>query len=180
MAGVTVILADDHPVFRDGLVGLLEGAASTCWRPWRTAARRVDAIRAHRPQVAIIDLQLPDIDGETVIDIVRREHLPTRILVLSARSDSAVVYRCIELGAAGYLPKLTAGDDICAAVARARARRERRARRVAGGPRERDPPAPQRRPARCSRRASSTSSASRPTATRTPRSACGCTSARRR
>ncbi len=142
MAGVTVVLADDHPVFRDGLVGLLERGGIDVLAAVEDGRAALDAIRTHRPQVAIVDLQLPDIDGETVIDIVRREHLPTRILVLSARTDSAVVYRCIELGAAGYLPKLTAGDDICAAVARARARRERRARRAAGGPGERDPPAP--------------------------------------
>jgi two-component system nitrate/nitrite response regulator NarL len=114
---VTVVLADDHPVFRDGLARLLEQAPGimvlAAVGDGRTA---LDAIRDQRPDVAIVDLQLPDIDGSTVIDTVRREHLPTRILVLSARTDSAAVYRCIELGAAGYLPKLTAGDDICAAV----------------------------------------------------------------
>ena len=73
--------------------------------------------------MAVVDLQLPDIDGATVIDFVRREHLPTCVLVLSARTDSATVYRCIELGAAGYLPKLTAGDEICTAI-RALARGE--------------------------------------------------------
>ena len=117
MTGVTVVLADDHPVFRDGLVGLLERGGIDVLAAVEDGRAAVDAIRTHRPQVAIVDLQLPDIDGETVIDIARREHLPTRILVLSARSDSAVVYRCIELGASGYLPKLTAGDEICAAVA---------------------------------------------------------------
>jgi two-component system, NarL family, nitrate/nitrite response regulator NarL len=117
MAPVTVVLADDHPVFRDGLVLLLEQAPGIAVLAAVEDGRAaLDAIRERRPQVAIIDLQLPDIDGATVIDTVRREHLPTRILVLSARTDSAVVYRCIELGAAGYLPKLSAGDDICAAV----------------------------------------------------------------
>jgi two-component system nitrate/nitrite response regulator NarL len=116
MTGVTVVLADDHPVFRDGLVQLLERGGVVVLAAVEDGRAALDAIRTHRPQVAIVDLQLPDIDGETVIDSVRREHLPTRILVLSARADSAIVYRCIELGAAGYLPKLTAGDDICAAV----------------------------------------------------------------
>ena len=116
MESVTVILADDHPVFRDGLKGLLEGAGIVVLADVGDGRAALGAIREHRPQVAVIDLQLPDIDGATVIDFVRREHLPTRVLVLSARTDSAVVYRCIELGAAGYLPKLTAGDDICAAI----------------------------------------------------------------
>ncbi len=123
MEAVTVILADDHPVFRDGLKSLLEGAGIVVLADVEDGRAALGAIREHRPQVAVIDLQLPDIDGATVIDFVRREHLPTRVLVLSARTDSAVVYRCIELGAAGYLPKLTAGDDICAAI-RALARGE--------------------------------------------------------
>jgi two-component system nitrate/nitrite response regulator NarL len=116
MEPVTVILADDHPVFRDGLKRLLEQAGIVVLAAVEDGRAALAAIREHRPQVGIVDLQLPDIDGATVIDFVRRERLPTRLLVLSARTDSAVVYRCIELGAAGYLPKLTAGDDICAAV----------------------------------------------------------------
>ena len=122
-APVTVILADDHPVFRDGLKSLLEGAGIVVLADVEDGRAALGAIREHRPQVAVIDLQLPDIDGATVIDFVRRERLPTRLLVLSARTDSAVVYRCIELGAAGYLPKLTAGDEICSAI-RALARGE--------------------------------------------------------
>jgi two-component system nitrate/nitrite response regulator NarL len=117
MEPVTVVLADDHPVFRDGLQRLLELAPGIVVLAAVDDGRAaLEAIRSRRPQVAIIDLQLPDIDGSAVIDMVRRERLPTRLLVLSAQTDSAVVYRCIELGAAGYLPKLTAGDDICAAV----------------------------------------------------------------
>jgi two-component system nitrate/nitrite response regulator NarL len=115
MTGVTVVLADDHPVFRDGPVQLLERggvvAGRRGGRAWRSTRSASTARRWPSSTSSCLD-----IDGETVIDIVRREHLPTRILVLSARTDSAVVYRCIELGAAGYLPKLTAGDDICAAV----------------------------------------------------------------
>lgn len=117
MDPVTVVLADDHPVFRDGLQRLLEEALGiTVLAAVECGREALDAIREQRPQVAIVDLKLPDIDGATVIDIVRRERLPTAILVLSALTDSAVVYRCIELGAAGYLPKLTAGEEICAAV----------------------------------------------------------------
>ena len=74
MAGATVVLADDHPVFRDGLVGLLERGGIDVLAAVEDGRAAVDAIRTHRPQVAIVDLQLPDIDGETVIDIVRREH----------------------------------------------------------------------------------------------------------
>jgi two-component system nitrate/nitrite response regulator NarL len=76
----------------------------------------LDAIRELAPDVAVLDLQLPEIDGATVIDALRREHLRTRVLVVSSRQDSATVYKVIEAGAAGYLPKLTSGQAICEAV----------------------------------------------------------------
>jgi two-component system nitrate/nitrite response regulator NarL len=116
MEPVTVVLADDHPVFRDGLQRLLEEAGIAVLAAVDDGRAALEAMRKYRPQVGIIDLQLPDVDGTVVIDSARRERLPTRLLVLSARTDSASVYRCIELGAAGYLPKLTAGDEISAAV----------------------------------------------------------------
>jgi two-component system nitrate/nitrite response regulator NarL len=116
MGPVTVVLADDHPVFRDGLQRLLEEAGIAVLAAVDDGRAALEAMRKYRPQVGIIDLQLPDVDGTVVIDSARRERLPTRLLVLSARTDSASVYRCIELGAAGYLPKLTAGDEISAAV----------------------------------------------------------------
>jgi two-component system, NarL family, nitrate/nitrite response regulator NarL len=74
-----------------GLVQLFERTGIIVLAAVEDGRSALAAIREHRPQVSIVDLQLPDIDGATVIDIVRREQLPTRILVLSARSESAVV-----------------------------------------------------------------------------------------
>lgn len=116
-APVRVLLADDHPVFRDGLARLLRT------RPELTVVAEagdgyaaLDAIRELRPDVVVLDLALPGVGGLDVLDVLQREHLPTRVLVLSALEDGATVYRAIELGARGYLPKVAAGEQICEAI----------------------------------------------------------------
>jgi two-component system nitrate/nitrite response regulator NarL len=107
---VRVVVADDHPVFLDGLARIVSRAAElTLVATARDGRVALDRIRAERPDVALIDLELPDVDGFRVIETVRREALPTRVLVISAFVDSAKVYRAMEAGAAGYVPKV-AGD----------------------------------------------------------------------
>ena len=107
---VRVVVADDHPVFLDGLARIVSRAAElTLVATARDGRAALDQIRAERPDVALIDLELPDVDGFRVIETVRREALPTRVLVISAFVDSAKVYRAMEAGAAGYVPKV-AGD----------------------------------------------------------------------
>jgi two-component system nitrate/nitrite response regulator NarL len=107
---VRVVVADDHPVFLDGLARIVSRAAElTLVATARDGRVALDQIRAERPDVALIDLELPDVDGFRVIETVRREALPTRVLVISASVDSAKVYRAMEAGAAGYVPKV-AGD----------------------------------------------------------------------
>jgi two-component system, NarL family, nitrate/nitrite response regulator NarL len=107
---VRVVVADDHPVFLDGLARIVSRAAElTLVATARDGRVALDRIRAERPDVALIDLELPDVDGFGVIETVRREALPTRVLVISAFVDSAKVYRAMEAGAAGYMPKV-AGD----------------------------------------------------------------------
>jgi two-component system, NarL family, nitrate/nitrite response regulator NarL len=107
---VRVVVADDHPVFLDGLARIVSRAAElTLVATARDGRVALDRIRAERPDVALIDLELPDVDGFGVIETVRREALPTRVLVISAFVDSAKVYRAMEAGAAGYMAKV-AGD----------------------------------------------------------------------
>jgi two-component system nitrate/nitrite response regulator NarL len=123
---VRVVVADDHPVFLDGLARIVSRAAELELAATAQDGREALArIREHRPGVALVDLELPDVDGFRVIEAVRREALPTRVLVISAFLDSAKVYRAMEAGAAGYVPKV-AGDgailDAILAVARGETR----------------------------------------------------------
>lgn len=115
---VSVMVADDHPLFRDGIVRAVRerpdfefvGEAGD----GRTALR---AIRELRPDVALLDLALPQLDGLAVLQALRRDGLPTRVLMLSASSDAPLVFEAVSAGAAGYLPKSASREQVCDAVA---------------------------------------------------------------
>lgn len=114
---VSVVVADDHPLFRDGLVRALTGSGLI--EVVGEAADGVQAlglIRQHRPQVALLDHQMPGMDGAEVSAAVVRDQLPTRVLLVSAYADSAIVYRALQHGAAGFLPKESTRTEIVNAV----------------------------------------------------------------
>ena len=114
---VTVLIVDDHAFFRDGLSrGLTRSGQITVVAEAGNGREALDAIRRERPTVAVVDYQMPDVDGIVVLHAVIREQLATRVLLLSAFTDSAVVFRALEEGAAGYLSKDADRQDIVDAV----------------------------------------------------------------
>jgi two-component system nitrate/nitrite response regulator NarL len=115
---VTTVVIDDHPFFRDGLSrGLTSSGRIKVLGEAGTAAEGMALIRELRPQVAVCDYQLPDRDGIAVIQAVRRDDLPTHVLLLSAFTEGSVVYHALEQGAKGYLSKDATRSEIVAAVA---------------------------------------------------------------
>ncbi|WP_111766070.1 response regulator [Nakamurella deserti] len=117
---ITVLVADDHPFFRDGVTrGLLQSGIVDVVAQAEDGRQALELIRRHRPQVALVDYQMPDMDGLDVLHAVVRDALPTRVLLLSAATDSAVVYRALEEGAAGYLSKDARRAEIVDAVRQA-------------------------------------------------------------
>jgi len=111
------VVADDHPLYREGVVRAL------------TASGRVDVVAEAEegraalaeierlsPDVALLDYKLPGLDGVAIVHAVARDRLPTRVLLLSAFTDSGLVYEALQTGAAGYLPKEARREQIVDAV----------------------------------------------------------------
>jgi two-component system nitrate/nitrite response regulator NarL len=114
---VTVLIVDDHAFFRDGLSrGLARSGQITVVAEAGNGREGLEAIRRERPAVAVVDYQMPDMDGIALLHAVIREQLATRVVLLSAFTDSAVVFRALEEGAAGYLSKDADRQDIVDAV----------------------------------------------------------------
>ncbi|GAA0491098.1 response regulator transcription factor [Streptomyces sp. NPDC046215] len=131
---VTVVVADDHPVFREGITrGLQQSGRITVVAEAEDGEAALAAIREHRPDVALIDYRIPELDGIGVIHAVVRDRLPTRTLLLSATTDSAVVYKAIEEGASGYLAKDAKRSDIVHAVLKVASGRQVVAEDLTGG-----------------------------------------------
>lgn len=119
----TLVLADDHPAFVEGLARVLperiRASVVACCTDGRAA---LAAIHRHAPTIAVLDLRMPLMDGRAVLGEVVRMRLATRVLICSAHGEPALVRAVLGDGAAGYLAKTASWDEITTAV-----------RRVAGG-----------------------------------------------
>ncbi|MFD7085503.1 response regulator [Streptomyces sp. NPDC059918] len=114
---VRIVVGDDHPVYRDGIVAALTGSGRVeVVATVGDGRAALEAIREHLPAVALLDYRMPKLDGLQVVHAVIRDELPTRILLLSASTESDVVYQAIQEGAAGYLSKESNRNDVVAAV----------------------------------------------------------------
>jgi two-component system nitrate/nitrite response regulator NarL len=114
---IRVLVADDHPFFRDGVTrGLMQSGVIDVVAQAENGREAIELIREQRPAVALVDYQMPEVDGLGVVHAVVRDELPTRVLLLSAVTDDAVVYRALEEGAAGYLSKDARRAEIVDAV----------------------------------------------------------------
>jgi two-component system, NarL family, nitrate/nitrite response regulator NarL len=116
-ARVRVVVADDHPFFRDGVArGLVHSGRIEVVAEAGDGREALEAIRRDDPDVALVDYEMPDIDGLGVVRAAVRDGLRTRVLLLSAHTESAVVFQALQEGAAGYLAKDSKRAEIVEAV----------------------------------------------------------------
>ena len=121
---IRLLIADDHPVVRDGLRGMLAGEAD--FEVVGEAASGVEAVRLaerERPDVVLMDLQMPEMDGATATAEIAARFPGTRVLVLTTFDADADILRAVEAGATGYLLKDTPRERLFPAI-RAAARGE--------------------------------------------------------
>ena len=114
---VRVVVGDDHPMFRDGVVRALTSSGSIdVVAEADDGVSALAAIREHSPQVALLDYRMPGMDGAEVAAAVLRDELPTRVLLVSAHDESAIVFRALQEGAAGFLSKESSRSELVNAV----------------------------------------------------------------
>jgi len=114
---VRVVVGEDHPLFRDGLVrALTSSGVVDVVAEADDGVAALALIKTHLPHVALLDYQMPGMDGVQVAAAVNRDELPTRVLLLSAYDESAIVYQALQQGAAGFLPKESTRTEIVKAV----------------------------------------------------------------
>jgi two-component system, NarL family, nitrate/nitrite response regulator NarL len=114
---VRVVVADDHPLFREGVVRALalSGEVNVVGEA-DDGTSALALIKELRPDVALLDYRMPGMDGAEVAAAVRGSDLPTRVLLLSAHDESAIVYQALQQGAAGFLLKDSTRSEIVKAV----------------------------------------------------------------
>jgi DNA-binding NarL/FixJ family response regulator len=121
---IRILLADDHPVVREGLRGMLAAEADIeVVGEAGSGAEAVAMARTQRPDVILMDLRMPDGDGVAAIGQLHADRDGAKIIVLTTYDTDADILRAVEAGAAGYLLKDTPRADLVRAI-RAAARGE--------------------------------------------------------
>jgi DNA-binding NarL/FixJ family response regulator len=114
---IRLLIVDDHPVVRDGLRGMFTGTSEVdVVGEAADGAEAVTLAEALRPDVILMDLRMPGVDGVTAIGRLSERGLDTRVLVLTTYDTEADVLPAIEAGATGYLLKDAPRDELFRAV----------------------------------------------------------------
>jgi two-component system nitrate/nitrite response regulator NarL len=114
---VRVVVADDHPLYRDGVVRALAASGRVeVVAEAENGREALEEIQKHKPDVALLDYRLPELDGVEVTHAVIRDGLPTRVLLVSAFTDSGLVYKALQVGVGGYIAKDARREQIVDAV----------------------------------------------------------------
>jgi DNA-binding NarL/FixJ family response regulator len=110
---IRVMIVDDHEVVRAGVAAVL--ARQSCMAVVAEAASGPDAVRlfrTHRPDVTLLDLTMPGMDGVATMKAIRDEYPNSRFIVLTVHSGDEDVHRALEAGAQGYLLKTASSVEI--------------------------------------------------------------------
>ncbi|HVY64601.1 MAG TPA: response regulator transcription factor [Gammaproteobacteria bacterium] len=114
---IRVLVADDHEIVRAGLTALLEGApdidvVGAARSGWEAVQKAEDL----RPDVVLMDIAMPELNGIDAAALIRDRQIPVRVIVLSMLSSSEYVFRALEARVDGYLPKDSAAAELVAAI----------------------------------------------------------------
>ena len=117
MSALRILIADDHEVVRQGLRALLrtESGWEICAEA-ATGREAVEAAKKFTPQVVVMDISMPELNGLEATRQILKACPPTEVLILSMHESEELVRQIVEAGARGYLLKSDAGRDLVAAV----------------------------------------------------------------
>lgn len=103
---ISVLIADDHSILRQGLVSLIEDRTDMTVAGEASNGREaIELWKKHRPDVTLLDLRMPELDGLSAIKAIRADNENARIIVLTTFDGDEDIYRAIQAGAKGYLLK---------------------------------------------------------------------------
>jgi DNA-binding NarL/FixJ family response regulator len=114
---ITVLIADDHPIFRKGLREIITAEPSLkLVAELEDGASALQAIRSQLPQVAVLDVDMPQQDGITVARTIKEEGLPVAVVLLTMHRNERFFNAALDLGVAGYVLKDSAVSEIVSAI----------------------------------------------------------------
>ena len=114
---IRVVVADDHPIVRSGIVALLQTAGDVeVVGEASTGEEAVELALEHSPDVVLMDLRMPGIDGDEATALILRSRPAVRVLILTTYESDDSILTAIEAGASGYLLKAAPQEEILAGL----------------------------------------------------------------
>jgi DNA-binding NarL/FixJ family response regulator len=129
---IRVLVVDDHPVLREGIAAILRGEPDmTVIAQASNGLEAIELFLEHRPDVTLMDLQMPGMDGVAATAAIRAECADARIMMLTTYSGDVHALRALQAGASGYLLKSTIRKELVEAIRAVHAGERRIPREVA-------------------------------------------------
>jgi DNA-binding NarL/FixJ family response regulator len=114
---VTVLIADDHPLLREGIAAVIQGEPDMMViAEANNGLEAIDCYRQHRPDVTLMDLQMPRMDGVAATNAIRAEFPEARIVILTTYRGDVQALRALKAGAVGYLLKSLIRTELLQAI----------------------------------------------------------------
>lgn len=117
MSEIKIIIADDHPIFRSGLKSVIERERDLLIvAEAGSGAEALNVIRQHVPDVALLDLDMPETDGFGVARELQKLQLPVSVVILTMHKDETHFNQAVDLGVRGYVVKDSAASEIVGCI----------------------------------------------------------------
>jgi DNA-binding NarL/FixJ family response regulator len=114
---ITIVIADDHTILRQGLVKLLEGESGLkVVGEAENGREAIEEVEALKPHVVLMDIAMPMLNGIEAMRQILKLQLETKVIVLSMHSHDRYIHELLRLGVSGYLLKSATGNDIVKAI----------------------------------------------------------------
>ncbi|GAB6167045.1 response regulator transcription factor [Thermostilla marina] len=109
---IRLLIADDHQMIREGLVAILKGTEIEVVAEAATGAECIEKIEQTKPDVVLLDIRMPDLDGLEVLERLREKGIETKVIILSTYDNPTYVARSAALGARDYVLKGSSREEI--------------------------------------------------------------------
>jgi DNA-binding NarL/FixJ family response regulator len=116
MSKIRIVIADDHEIVRQGLRSLLEGDGCEVVGEYGTGRDAAEGIKSVRPDVAVLDISMPDLNGVEATQQISKQLPDIKIIILTMHDSEELARRVLEAGARGYVLKSDAARDLANAV----------------------------------------------------------------
>jgi DNA-binding NarL/FixJ family response regulator len=113
---ITLVIADDHPMVRAGLRSMLSASRIRVVGEASTGEDILEVVRRSRPQVVLMDIRMPGMDGIQALEAIRSEKLPSRVIMVTTYRSTSYLLRSLSSGAAGFVLKDVSREELLAAI----------------------------------------------------------------